>query len=280
MKQIGLILLVVQYAMCAVAQSNENKASLSQSEFECIYEYKVTNSKSITDTYTTILQIGRDCSCFMDYTAFQSDSVNANPNSSDDDIKKYKAQKMKNSMFFDQTVVQNRPQGEMSVYSVIPPDNYMYKEKLRSVQWSLGNETDTVCGYACKKATGEYGGRKWVVWYAPGIPTTFGPWKFCGLPGLVMLAYDTENIHRFEAITFRKGTLPISFPDIPNIVTVERDKFIKSKNKFEENPMGNIPPESISEMVVQKDDSGVSSILINGVQLRLRPNGYTPLELK
>lgn len=74
MKQIGLILLVVQYAMCAVAQSNENKASLSQSKFECIYEYKVTNSKSITDTYTTILQIGRDCSCFMDYTAFQSDS--------------------------------------------------------------------------------------------------------------------------------------------------------------------------------------------------------------
>lgn len=187
---------------------------------------------------------------------------------------------MKNSLFFDQTVVQNRPQGEMSVYSVIPPDNYMYKENLRSVQWSLGNETDTVCGYACKKATGEYGGRKWVVWYAPEIPTTFGPWKFCGLPGLVMRAYDTENIHRFEAITFRKGTLPIALPDIPNIVTVERDKFIKSKNKFEENPMGYISPEAISEMVVQKDESGVSSILINGVQLRLRPNGYTPLELK
>lgn len=95
-----------------------------------------------------------------------------------------------------------------------------------------------------------------------------------------MLAYDTENIHRFEAITFRKGTLPIALPDIPNIVTVERGKFIKSKNKFEENPMGNIPPESISEMVVQKDENGKGYILINGVQLRLRPNGYTPLELE
>lgn len=187
---------------------------------------------------------------------------------------------MRNSLFFDQTVLQNRPQGEMSVYSVIPPDNYMYKEKFRPIQWSLGNETDTVCGYVCKKATGEYGGRKWIVWYAPEIPTTFGPWKFCGLPGLVMLAYDTENIHRFEAITFRKGTLPIALPDIPNIVTVERGKFIKSKNKFEENPMGNIPPESISEMVVQKDEKGKGSSLINGVQLRLRPNGYTPLELE
>lgn len=249
-------------------------------DYECLYEYKVTNSKSITDTYTTILQIGRDCSCFMDYTAFQSDSVNATPQASDEDIKKYQMQEMKNSSFFDQTVLQNHPQGEMSVYSVIPPDYYMYKEKLCPIQWSLSNETDTVCGYVCQKATGEYGGRKWVVWYAPEIPTTYGPWKFCGLPGLVMRAYDTENIHRFEAITFRKGTLPIAVPDIPHIVTVERDKFVKSKNKYEEDPMKNIPLESISDMTVQKNEDGKSSILINGVQLRIRPNGYTPLELE
>ncbi len=249
-------------------------------DYECLYEYKVTNSKSITDTYTTILQIGRDCSCFMDYTAFQSDSVNATPQASDEDIKKYQMQEMKNSLFFDQTVLQNHPQGEMSVYSVIPPDYYMYKEKLCPIQWSLSNETDTVCGYVCKKATGEYGGRKWVVWYAPEIPTTYGPWKFCGLPGLVMRAYDTENIHRFEAITFRKGTLPIAVPDIPHMVTVERDKFVKSKNKYEEDPMKNIPLESISDMTVQKNEDGKSSILINGVQLRIRPNGYTPLELE
>ena len=188
--------------------------------------------------------------------------------------------KMKNSLFFDQTVLQNHPQGEISVYSVIPPDYYMYKEKLHPIQWSLGNETDTVCGYVCKKATGEYGGRKWVVWYSPEIPTTYGPWKFCGLPGLVMLAHDTENIHRFEAITFRKGTLSIALPVIPNIVIVERNKFIKSKNKFEEDPMTNIPLESISDMTVHKDGEGKNSILINGIQLRIRPNGYTPLELK
>ena len=250
------------------------------SSYECLYEYKVKNPKSTTDTYTTILQIGRNCSCFMDYSAFQSDSVNAVPNSSTEEKKKYQMQKMKNNLFFDQTVLQNYPQGEMSVYSVIPPDNYVYKEKLRSIQWSLVNETDTVCGYACKKATGEYGGRKWIVWYAPEIPATFGPWKFCGLPGLVMLAYDTENIHRFEAIAFRKASLPIAIPDIPDVVTVERDKFVKSKNKFEENPIANIPIESVSEMTVQKDAEGKNSILINGVQLRVRPNGYTPLELE
>lgn len=120
-------------------------------DYECLYEYKVTNSKSITDTYTTILQIGRDCSCFMDYTAFQSDSVNATSHASDEDIKKYQMQEMKNSLFFDQTVLQNHPQGEMSVYSVIPPDYYMYKEKLRPIQWNLSNETDTIWVTSAKR---------------------------------------------------------------------------------------------------------------------------------
>ena len=44
--------------------------------------------------------------------------------------------------------------------------------------------------------------------------------------------------------------------------------------------MNNIPIESISNMTVIKDDAGGSSILVNGVQIRLRPNGYTPLELE
>jgi len=49
-------------------------------------------------------------------------------------------------------------------------------------------------------------------------------------------------------------------------------------NSFEENPMANLPPESIADMVVMKGDSGGSSILINGMQLRLRENGYIPIE--
>ena len=44
--------------------------------------------------------------------------------------------------------------------------------------------------------------------------------------------------------------------------------------------MGNIPAEAISEMSVQKYEDGGHRTLINGVVLRVRPNGYVPLELK
>ena len=44
--------------------------------------------------------------------------------------------------------------------------------------------------------------------------------------------------------------------------------------------MGNIPGDAISEMSVQKFDNGEYKTLVNGVVVRVRPNGYVPLELK
>ena len=65
-----------------------------------------------------------------------------------------------------------------------------------------------------------------------------------------------------------------------NTINISREQFIKAKNKFEINPMGNIPAEAISEMSVQKYEDGGHRTLINGVVLRVRPNGYVPLEMK
>ena len=63
-------------------------------------------------------------------------------------------------------------------------------------------------------------------------------------------------------------------------ISTSREKFIRAKNKFEENPIGNIPPESIGEMEIRKnsDNPSESTILINGIQLRMRLHKYIPLE--
>lgn len=65
-----------------------------------------------------------------------------------------------------------------------------------------------------------------------------------------------------------------------NPINISREQFIKAKNKFEINPMGNIPAEAISEMIVLKSEEGGHRTLINGMLLRVRPNGYVPLELE
>ena len=46
-------------------------------------------------------------------------------------------------------------------------------------------------------AVSDFRGRRWTAWFAPDISISDGPWKFSGLPGLIMEAYDTENHYRF-----------------------------------------------------------------------------------
>ena len=196
--------------------------------------------------------------------------------------KEYDIQVLKNPNYFDQTVYQNLPQGKMTLLGVITPDYYVYAEDLNAISWTWTEDTDTVCGYPCRKATGTYGGRTWTAWYATDIPVSFGPWKLTGLPGLILEAYDSENIHRFSAISFRKAKSAIRPLEADNALTITRDKFVKAKNHFEQDPMKNLPIEAISEMEVRKFGESVKdgSISINGVPLRLHPNGYVPLELQ
>lgn len=60
-------------------------------------------------------------------------------------------------------------------------------------QWELLKGDTVVCHYPCKKARTTFRGRTWTVWYAPQLAYSDGPWKFCGLPGLVLEAMESEG---------------------------------------------------------------------------------------
>ena len=255
-------------------------AQKADNSYECIYEYTVKTTNAENETYTTILQFDDIHARFADYAAFQLDSLMQTGKATEEQLKKAEEGVVKTAFYFDQTTFVNASERTITVYSVIPPNLYSYQEATNGIAWQLTDETDTICGYLCNKATGEYGGRIWNAWFSSEISSSFGPWKLGGLPGLIMYACDTENIHHFKAITFRQGTTPITAPRIPNSIATSREKFIKAKNHFEENPIANIPTESITDMRVEKGDGGSNSIFINGVQVRLRTNGYVPLEIK
>jgi len=255
-------------------------AQTTNGSYECVYEYAVKTKNADTETYAAILQFNDLRAKFTDYTAFQLDSLTQTGNATEAQLKATEERIIKSVCYFDQTTFVDTEDKSLSVYGVIPPNYYSYQEKTNATAWELTGETDTICGYPCNKAVGRYGGRTWNVWYSPEIPVQFGPWKFGGLPGLIMCAQDSEGIHQFKAIMFRPGSTPIATPRMPNCIATTREKFVKAKNHFEENPIGNIPKEGITDMSVVKGDGGSSSIFINGVQLRLRTNGYVPLEIE
>ena len=80
------------------------------------------------------------------------------------------------------------------------------REKIEGLfDWQLLDGDSIVCGYPCHKATTIFRGRFWTVWYTLDLPYSDGPWKFCGLPGLVLYAYDSEDKFRFNCIGIEKG---------------------------------------------------------------------------
>lgn len=83
-------------------------------------------------------------------------------------------------------------------------DQYFgYDEKIE-YNWSFSNESKIILGFKCKKATLKYGGRLWIAWYAQDIPINQGPYKFRGLPGLILEVVDSEGDFKFNAYSVQK----------------------------------------------------------------------------
>ena len=101
---------------------------------------------------------------------------------------------------------------ELTEWAVMPLAEfvqYRYKEPFPTMQWNLVDEKQNVCGYSCQKATCHWRGRDYVAWFTSAIPMKSGPWKFGGLPGLIMKIHDTKNLYTWEAVAVEKGSFPI-----------------------------------------------------------------------
>ncbi len=89
-------------------------------------------------------------------------------------------------------------------------DVCQYTESVPDIQWTLlPEDRDTIMGYRCQAAEGEFGGRKWKVWYTDLIPVPLGPWKLGGLKGLILKAVDSERNFMFEAEGLAQKRLPV-----------------------------------------------------------------------
>lgn len=106
---------------------------------------------------------------------------------------------------------QNLSKKEVIVDNRIPftTEVYRYEEKVPMMAWHIQNETDSIMGYNCQKATLHYAGREYIAWFTSEIPVGFGPWKFQGLPGAILKITDTKNNFMFECIGLSQQARPI-----------------------------------------------------------------------
>jgi GLPGLI family protein len=81
---------------------------------------------------------------------------------------------------------------------------YILEDTLPTIHWSISpTETSNIKGYSCQKATGEFGGRTYDVWFTEEIPVSTGPHRLWGLPGMILEAISQDGKIHFSFVGLR-----------------------------------------------------------------------------
>ena len=158
------------------------------------------------------------------------------------------------------TVYKHFPEpGRMISTDVVGADNYLVEEQVPDFGWKVCDEWKEVLGYRVRRAECTFRGRDYVAWFAPELPVSDGPWKFCGLPGLILEVYDVRMQYRYvlEGLTVKDG-LRVEMPDAQYIRT-DVEKYLRTLRRYTENPMlimSEIDASAISAVRVSKPADG------------------------
>ncbi len=129
----------------------------------------------------------------------------------------------------------NPSENSLKYYGKFADYSAYYDEPLDEMQWEIGDSTATILGYECLSATTDYHGRRWTAWFAPEIPMPFGPWKFHGLPGLILKA-EADGGFEYLATGIEKTDrtmTPIYSPD--DYQKTDRKKALAENAHFLDN---------------------------------------------
>ena len=131
-------------------------------------------------------------------------------------------------------IYRNLEQGKFTTYSTVFGSHYLITEDITIPEWTMYEDsTITVLGMECKKATTNFRGRYWEVWYTEDIPISQGPWKLCGLPGMILKA-NSPKFMLIEAISIKNKNLePVTFYNYLNYkyAPIERIEYLKKVHK-------------------------------------------------
>lgn len=126
--------------------------------------------------------------------------------------------------------------GVKTFKSRIARDQYSYEED-RAMDWKILPETAKIGDYKTQKAETNFGGRTWFAWFTTDVPIQDGPYKFSGLPGLIVKVEDSKGDYSFD-LKESKKIAEIFNPDSRGtVMKVKRKDFEKQNAAFRKDPV-------------------------------------------
>ncbi|PQA92049.1 GLPGLI family protein [Chryseobacterium shigense] len=91
-------------------------------------------------------------------------------------------------------VTKDYPDFKTYLFTSVSTDQYKIKEDQKP-EWKILPDKQKIGEYNTQKAITSYGGREWTAWFTSEIPFQDGPYKFYGLPGLIVKMEDATGSH-------------------------------------------------------------------------------------
>jgi len=108
------------------------------------------------------------------------------------------------------------------------------KDSIAGFDWKITAEKKTILGYACEKATLNFRGRNYNAYFTDKIPYQDGPWKFSGLPGMILEVQSDESDMSFsivaEKVELKKSTSKFENPYLTKKI-ISYNEFVEIYNK-------------------------------------------------
>jgi len=114
--------------------------------------------------------------------------------------------------------------------------NKFYGYPAETINWTIENEKKKIGEFNCQKAVCMLDNRKFIAWFTSDIPSHDGPFRFKGLPGLIVEVYDLNHYFTFSLVGVKKQSLTINLPK--NFIETTKANFIKERTDFYADPAG------------------------------------------
>jgi GLPGLI family protein len=258
MKKLFSILFIALFAF-AIAQDKDSKETANRFFYELTFKPKKDSAK--LDKVITILDITKDKSVYQDYTVIAQDS-----------IMKIQIEAMqKAGIMKDISKSFKTPKISARIYKFYPTMKIQYVDKIANgftpasigynedlkFNWKILGDKQKIGEYNTQKATTEFGGRKWTAWFTTDLPFQDGPYKFWGLPGLIVKIEDDEKNYSWILQGNKKVKDYTEFSYIENLMhatggkvkELPREKFEKTFNDFKKDPFASVRPMMTQEVL-------------------------------
>ncbi len=152
----------------------------------------------------------------------------------------------------DYTIEKDYKTGKKLFKARILRDNYAYEED-RPMEWKILSETAKIGEYKTQKAETDFGGRTWTAWFTTEVPFQDGPYKFSGLPGLIVKVEDAKGDYSFDLKESKKISELPNFLERGSTITLKRAAFEKQQDQFRKDPAAAMASMGNQGMRIQMD---------------------------